>query len=209
MWLALTGITVIAGVALGYVHKLTLAPIEAAVKAKQEEAIQAVAPEFDNSPGEEKQQVTLEDGSVITIFPAKKNGQKVGAAVETSSSKGFGGNISIMVGFNQDGTIRNYSVLQHAETPGLGSKMQEWFRSDRGAQSIIGKNPGTARLTVSKDGGEVDAITAATISSRAFLDAIQKAYKAYMGQTDVQSGASSQVSDGQSGATGKTEQVNE
>ena len=209
MLLVLTGITVVAGIALGYVHALTLAPIEAATKAKQEDAIKAVAPVFNNSPAEEKREVTLDDGSVITIFPAKMDGKEVGAAVETFSAKGFGGNIRIMVGFDQDGTIRNYSVLQHAETPGLGSKMQEWFCSEKGKQSILGKNPATANLTVSKDGGDVDAITAATISSRAFLDAVQKAYQAYAGQTDGRSGSTRQSHDGESGATTKTEQVNE
>ena len=82
-----------------------------------------------------------------------------------------------MVGFKPDGSVYNYSVLDHKETPGLGSKMGTWFV--KGAKGdIIGKIPGKDGLSVSKDGGEVDAITAATISSRAFLDAINRAYLA-------------------------------
>ena len=82
-----------------------------------------------------------------------------------------------MVGFNPDGSVANYSVLEHKETPGLGSKMDTWFV--KGAKGdITGKNPGTQGLQVSKDGGNVDAITAATISSRAFLDAVNRAAKA-------------------------------
>lgn len=206
MVLVLTGITVLAGAALGYMQKLTAEPIAKATAAKQEDAIKMVAPEFDNSPITDKYEVTLKDGSVMTVFPAKKGNEYVGAAVESFTKNGFSGTIKVMVGFNQDGTVRNYTVLQHAETPGLGSKMQEWFRIDKSSsgnnyQSILGKNPSADQMTVSKDGGRVDAITAATISSRAFLDAVRRAYEAYAGGTDAQSGAT--TTDGHSGATTK------
>ena len=85
----------------------------------------------------------------------------------------------------------NYSVLEHNETPGLGSKMEEWFRTDKGKQSVLGRDMKGGALKVSKDGGDVDAITAATISSRAFLDAVNRAYSAYT-QTDANSGATAQ-----------------
>ena len=87
-----------------------------------------------------------------------------------------------MVGFNKDGSIYNYSVLEHKETPGLGSKMDIWFTKE-GKGSIIGKIPGTTGLKVTKDGGDVDAITAATISSRAFLDAVNRAAAAISNNT--------------------------
>lgn len=177
MLVVLTVITLIAGAALGYVYGITEGPIADAEKKQQIEAVQMVAPEFDNFPIDEKYSLKIGSDSLeVIIFPAKKNGQKVGAAVEALTKKGFSGEIKVMVGFNADGSIRNYKVLKHAETPGLGSKMDEWFRTDKNAQSILGKNPATDRLSVSKDGGSVDAITAATISSRAFLDAIQTAY---------------------------------
>ena len=89
-----------------------------------------------------------------------------------------------MVGFDKAGNIFNYSVLEQKETPGLGTKMVDWFKTDKGNQNIKGKNGGTANLTVSKDGGEIDAITAATISSRAFLLTIQNAYKAFKVNTE-------------------------
>ncbi len=189
MLLVLTLIAAIAGAALGYTYMLTELPIRLAEKAKQESSIRKVAPEFDNSPAEEKISRTLNDGSVLYIYPAKKNGEWMGAAVESFSNTGFSGKVSIMVGFEKDGTIRDYTVMKHAETPGLGSKMEEWFRQNKNKQSIIGKNPSSTRMSVSKDGGDVDAITAATISSRAFLDAITKAYNAYMDNNDAISGA--------------------
>ena len=97
-----------------------------------------------------------------------------------------------MVGFNPEGSVANYSVLEHKETPGLGSKMDVWFTSN-GKGNITGKTPGTQGLKVSKDGGDVDAITAATISSRAFLDAVNRAAAGLAGNADAASGATQQT----------------
>lgn len=191
MLVVLTVITVITGALLGYVYNITKEPIALSKKLKQEMAVKDVAPEFDNAPIDEQYTVTVNDLE-LKVFPAKKEGKLVGAAVESKTKKGFSGEISVMVGFNADGTIRNYRVLSHAETPGLGSKMEEWFRGEKGDQSVLGKNPASDNLTVKKDGGSVDAITAATISSRAFLDAIANAYAAYT-NTDATRGASTQM----------------
>ena len=110
----------------------------------------------------------------------QKEGVLVGAAVECSNSTGYGGEIRIIVGFEADGTIRDYRVLKHQETPGLGAKMDEWFRTEKNNQNIIGKSPIRNKLQVKQDSGDIDAITAATITSRAFLAAIQTAYTAYI-----------------------------
>ncbi|NBK98476.1 MAG: FMN-binding protein, partial [Erysipelotrichia bacterium] len=104
-----------------------------------------------------------------------------GTAVE-AKSMGFGGELKILVGFDADGKIYNYSLLAHAETPGLGSKAADWFKEGNKG-SIKGLNPGEKQLAVSKDGGQVDAITASTITSRAFLNAVNVAYSAYKGNT--------------------------
>ena len=128
------------------------------------------------------------DGDSLRIYPAKKGDELVGVAVESSTKKGFGGEIKVVVGFDPDGKLINYSVQKHSETPGLGSKMQDWFRTDKNKQSVIGRTLTEDGLKVSKDGGDVDAITAATISSRAFLDAINRAYSAYK-SVDEASGA--------------------
>lgn len=218
MLLTLLVIAVISGASLGYVYKLTKAPIEQAKAAKQQAAIKDVVPEFDNDPLAEAKTLQSEDGLELKMFPAKKAGELVGVAVETLTNNGFSGEIRIMVGMQPDGTIINYRVLDHKETPGLGSKMEEWFRpqapkadatadqetsfakwlygikaSGGGNRSIVGMNPGKNKMIVSKDGGEIDAITAATISSRAFLDAVVRAYKTYAKEanlsTDAVSGA--------------------
>ena len=194
---SLTCFCLIAGTALAVANKLTEDKIAAAKAAALQEAIKKVAPEFDNDPSAEQYRAATADGDSLTIYPAKKGGKLVGAAVETNTKKGFGGEIRIMVGFDADQKIVNYSVLEHNETPGLGSKMEEWFRTDKGKQSVLGRDMKGGALKV---GGEVDAITAATISSRAFLDAINRAYAAYA----QGAGKGDAKADGASGATQQT-----
>lgn len=192
MVIVLTGVTVIAGALLGYVNKLTADPIAQANAKALSDAIEVVVPGFDNNPAEAPETIEL-DGATYKIYKATKGGEFIGAAVE-SAANGFGGKLSVLVGFDKEGNIIDYSLLSHAETPGLGSKAADWFK--KGAKGdITGMNPGQKALTVTKDGGQVDAITASTITSRAFLQAVNNAYAAYSGQ-DV---------DGASGATQQTE----
>lgn len=168
------------------VYKVTKEPIAMAKLAKQQKAIEEVVPGFDNNPTDEMYQLTSKEGYALQVFPCKKGDELLGVAISTKTDKGFSGEIKIMVGLKPDGTILNYSVLEHKETPGLGSKMNDWFRGSVASQSIINRDPANAKMTVSKDGGDIDAITAATISSRAFLDAIMIAYNTFKENTDVQ-----------------------
>jgi len=195
MVLTMLIITVVSGAGLGFVYEITKEPIAASKLQKKLEAIQEVLPEFDNNPADEAYDVVSSKGFTLRIFPATKNGEPIGAAIKTMSSLGFSGDIKIIVGMKPDGTIINYKVLEHKETPGLGTKMDDWFKSDKGDRSIIGKNPGRNKLTVKNDGGEVDAITAATITARAFLEAIEIAYTTYTGKTDATSSATSQINE--------------
>lgn len=191
MALALTGFSVVAGGLLGWVNDITTEPIAQANAKTLSDAIAVVVPEFDNNPAEAPEEVDL-DGVIYKVYKATKGGEFVGAAVE-SSSMGFGGEIKVLVGFDAEGNIKDYSLLAHAETPGLGSKAADWFKKG-GKGDITGKNPGQTPLTVSKDGGEIDAITASTITSRAFLRAINNAYAAYKNQhVDGASGATQQA----------------
>ena len=202
MLLVLTGVTAISVALLAYVNELTKGPIAEANAKTLSDAISIVVPAFDNNPTAEATKETV-NGVEYTIYPAKKDGQWVGAAVE-SSAMGFGGELKVLVGFDAEGKIYNYSLLAHAETPGLGSKADKWFGAydpakgeqavshEQSAKSILGMNPGDAPLAVTKDmNGQVDAITASTITSRAFLNAVNAAYQAYKGGTaDTTSGAS-------------------
>lgn len=155
--------------ALGYVNQLTKEPIEKAKKQAETGAIKEVVPAFDNTP------VGKEIEGVI-YYPVTKAGVLVGCAVKTFTDKAFSGRFDLMVGFLPDGTINQIVVLDQKETPGLGSKMKEPKFKDQ----FNTKNPGTWKMTVKKDGGEVDAISAATISSRAFCDAVQRGYNGFI-----------------------------
>lgn len=199
MLLSLTAICLIAGAALAGVNMYTTGPIAQSQAASLQAAIKQVTPAFDNDPTKDKYMAAVAENDSLIIYPAKKDGKLVGVAVESYTKKGFSGEIQVMVGFDADGKLLNYSVLKHAETPGLGSKMEEWFRMDKNNQSVLGRSLAEGELAVVKDKGSVDAITAATISSRAFLDAINRAYTAYSG---------SQNWDGASGATGAASKAN-
>lgn len=179
MAITLLSITLIASASLAMVYNVTKEPIRMVQIENKNKSIKEVLPGFDNQPFTELYKIPS-DGDSLVCYPGMFNGELIGIAVETYTKKGYSGFISIMVGFKPDGTIINYAVIEHKETPGLGTKMVDWFKTDKKEQSIVGKNPGINNLTVKKDGGEVDAITAATISSRAFCDGIQRAYNAYM-----------------------------
>lgn len=194
MVIVLTAVTVIAGVLLGFVNDITTEPIAQANAKALSDAIAVVMPEgYDNNPAEAPETIDV-DGVSYTVYKATKDGEFLGAAVE-STSNGFGGALRVLVGFDKEGKIKDYSLLSHSETPGLGSKAADWFRTDvRSNSNIIGLNPGEKALAVKNDGGQVDAITASTITSRAFLRAVNNAYAAYAAQNgqqvDTQSGAS-------------------
>jgi electron transport complex protein RnfG len=172
MVLSLTFISLAASASLGFVYEFTKKPIELSNLNKKLKAIRLVVPDFNNDPDKEMFKLPTGSGDSLNIYPAKKDNEIVGYAVNTYTKNGFSGTISLMAGFKPDGTIVNITVLEHKETPGLGSKMNDTGFKDQ----FNLKNPASFELKVKKDGGPVDAITAATISSRAFCDAVQRAY---------------------------------
>ena len=181
MVLVLTGVAVIMGAILALVNSMTSGPIEAQKEKALADGIKAVMV-CDDLVVAKKEEVKQNDAKgkemTFTIYQTKDaQGKDLGAAVE-STTGGFGGDLKVLVGFDIEGNILGYTILEHAETPGLGAKADKWFQKD-GKGNIIGKSP-KEPLTVSKDGGQVDAITASTITSRAFLLAVNNAYKAYM-----------------------------
>ncbi|MEG1607882.1 MAG: RnfABCDGE type electron transport complex subunit G [Mucinivorans sp.] len=176
MVLVLGIITLVASGAVAGVFILTKSPIAQAKTDKINVAIADVMPSFDNDPAAEKLTKSV-DGQTINVYPAKSGKKIIGYAIETFSKKGFGGQMSLMVGMLIDGTINKISVIEHKETPGLGDKIDK-AKSDFSVQ-FEGKNPSEFQLLVTKDGGDVDAITASTISSRAYCDALERAAKIF------------------------------
>ncbi len=172
MVLSLTLISLGAAASLGFVYEMTKKPIEVSNLNKRLNAIKQVVPEFNNNPDAEMFRLPTGEGDSLDIYPAKNGDEIVGYAVNTYTKKGFSGNITLMAGFKPDGTIIDITVLNQKETPGLGTKMAEPEFKDQ----FKGKSPVDFPMKVEKDGGKVDAITAATISSRAFCDAVQRGY---------------------------------
>lgn len=170
-------VTLVAAGLMGSVYALTKEPIRLAELKKKNDAIKEVVPEFNNIPSSDYVKVGM-DGDSITLYTATMDSVLVGTAVETFTNKGFSGEIKLMVGFAPDGAIVDIAVIKHGETPGLGDKM-EIGKSDFHVQ-FQGKHPDEFKLMVTKDRGDVNAITASTISSRAYCDAVQRAYDAYM-----------------------------
>lgn len=177
MVLTLFLVTLVASAALGYVYELTKGPIAAAKLQKKINAISMVVPEFDNNPNEEMFKVATAEGDSLEVYPATMGGQPVGYAIKTFTKKGFSGLIELMVGFKPEGKIHNISVLFHAETPGLGDKMTK--KKSTWSEQYNEKDPASDNIKVKQDGGQIDAITASTISSRAFSDAVDRAHLAF------------------------------
>lgn len=193
MVLVLTGVAIITGCILAYVNHITEGPIAVQKKKTLEDGIKNVmgGGELLVAKTDTVRQMEKDKELTYIIYQTQDaNHNDLGAAVESTTS-GFGGALKILVGFDAEGKILGYTLLEHAETPGLGAKADTWFQKGQKGD-IIGKTP-SPPLTVSKDGGAVDAITASTITSRAFLLAVNNAYKAYKATpVDGMSGATKQ-----------------
>ncbi len=200
MVLSLTLIALVAAALLALINSVTQEPIKAIKEKNQADGIKAVL----RIGADEEVSVKETDVDGYTLFAVTRaDGSYAGTAVRSTDKAGFGGDIVVLVGFANDGEILGYQVMEHAETPGLGARAGEWFRTasastekkvggfskaffgnpdPAGNHNIVGMNPAASKLTVSKDGGDVDAITASTITSRAFLRAVQNAYNVFRGQ---------------------------
>ena len=184
MVLTLMIVTVLASFTLATVYNLTLEPIAQAREAKRQAAIMQVVPEFDRL--ETRLFLPPGGGDSLEFNFAYKNNELVGVAVATYTDKGFSGLITAMVGFYPDGRIVDVVHLLHKETPGLGDKIEK--RKSDWSNQFRGVDPRHFTLKVKKDGGDVDAITAATITARAYSDAIQRAYDTFIKNFTIEEG---------------------
>lgn len=228
MLLVLTLVSVVAAFLLAYVNNVTSSTIAKINEEALSAGIKSVL-----SVGADEEITTTEkdvDGFIVyevTRVDENQQGRHgyrggrsdetatwIGTAVKSTDKSGFGGDIEVLVGFNEEGKILGYEVLKHAETPGLGARAGEWFRTatseevkevgalskiffgkpdPAGSHNIIGRDIAQGELKVTKDGGDIDAITASTITSRAFLNAVNNAYKVFKGNvSDVNSSATAQ-----------------
>lgn len=195
MVIVLVGVALVMGAVLAYVNHITEGPIATKAEKTLAAGIKSVMGSDNLQVAAPEEAVETVDGKQLAFVIHRcsdRAGRSLGAAVE-STTGGFGGDLKVLVGFGPKGDILGYTILQASETPGLGAKADKWFQKD-GKGSIIGKSPATGDLHVSKDGkggNAVDAITASTITSRAFLKAVNQAYAVYAKRRiDGNSGAS-------------------
>ena len=210
MLLVLTLVSAVAAFLLAFVNNVTSTTIAKI----NEEALSAGFKSVLNIGADEEIAVVEKDVDGFIVYEVTRDGNWIGTAVKSTDKSGFGGDIVVLVGFDTEGKIKGYEVLSHAETPGLGARAGEWFRTatssdtkevsalgklffgnpdPAGSHNIIGRNIADGELKVSKDGGDIDAITASTITSRAFLNAVNNAYKVFKGNvSDANSSATSQ-----------------
>lgn len=174
MALCLFGTCTICSAVLAGVYAVTAAPIAETNAAILKASISQVLPDG----GEISEAKTLTVGGLDSeYYECVKDGEIVAFAVK-STTVGFGGPLTLMVGVLPGGIIYNTSVLSHAETPGLGAKCtsdEKFYGQFKNFNALSGK------LTVRKDGGDLDAITASTITSRAYALAVQNAVDALAG----------------------------
>ncbi len=187
MFTSLFFVTSLSSALVGVVFNFTKEQIEKTEEEMKLKAIRNVLPSFQKIDPAQEVEVR---GVKSSCYVARDESDKfLGLAVRSSSMEGYSGLIEVMVGFNSHGEITGYEVLNHKETPGLGSKMQKWFSdTSRKNRNVVGRNPARKALFVIKDGGDIDAITSATISSRAFLQCLNRAgevFKQYGGGDEI------------------------
>ena len=196
----------IAAALLGFVSEVTKEPIKKAQLAKTNQALKDVLPAFDNQPSVEALTFTSPDPEKfkVTFYPAKKDGVIVGFAGQTITKRGYGGEIEVMAGLNPDGSVRTIMITKQNETPGLGTVVTERKREvtifdvlgmgKKVDESQLPPNPildqfkghsdspsdsWTKPWSVKKDGGQINFVTGATISSRAVTDAVFRVVKTF------------------------------
>ena len=173
--LILTAICVGAGLLLAWVYERTDPLIKQVERDEKIKAIAAVLPEHDNEPSEDVYSVKEKDATWV-FYVARREGAFVGTAFETITKKGYGGDISVMVGVDAGGAIHAIRVIKHKETPGLGSKITAAEFLTR----FTGRDATKTRWTITKDAGDIAGITAATISSRAVVAAVKSGLDVYV-----------------------------
>jgi Na+-translocating ferredoxin:NAD+ oxidoreductase subunit G len=176
----LTAITVSAALLLSLVEAVTREPIAEQRRQLTLKALGAVLPPFDNAPDEETLTMVVgvdRKGQEVgrTFYRGRAEGVLTGVAFEVVAPDGYSGNIHIMVGVHPGGAVNGIEILTHAETPGLGDKIElPWFKDQFAGQTLEGVD-----WRVKKDGGDFDQITGATVSPRAIVGAVREGLRFY------------------------------
>ncbi|GAB7140198.1 Na+-translocating ferredoxin:NAD+ oxidoreductase RNF, RnfG subunit [Deferribacterales bacterium RsTz2092] len=163
--LVLFVVSLVAACVMSIANMLTRDIIAEEIRKEFLHGLQAVLPPFDNSPDEENVEL-----NGYKVYIAKNSGKLVGYGVSTTTNKGYGGAITVLVGADIKATITGVVVLQHAETPGLGDKITLVSWTGQFVGGALSK-----KFAVKADNGDIDQFSGATISPRAVCDAVNVA----------------------------------
>jgi len=178
----LTLITAVSAGVLAFVSQQTEEPIARALREEKMRAVRNVLPPYDNELLEDRVFMESGSGDSLEIFIGKKGGQITGVAFPVVSSEGYSGDINFLVGVDEEGIIQGIEILRHAETPGLGAKIEtEQFRAQFEECGVDSPEVWEVR----KDGGKFEQITGATISSRAVTRATLKGLEFFRDNFDT------------------------
>lgn len=172
----LTVICALSGFILAYANRVTQAPIEESRRKEKLDALKKVLPPCDNEPDKAVCKLA-ESGRDWVFHVARKGGEYAGTAFVASSSKGYSGLIEVLVGVRADGTVGGIEILTQNETPGLGTKITDPANPFR--VQFPGRDAAGTKWKLKKDGGDIDGITGATISSRAVTEAVAEGLDVY------------------------------
>jgi len=181
---ALTITCAVSALALSVIHGLTEEPIAEQKRLAIMRAVQEVLPPFDNDPAQELRTIALEDDETgaqdtLTIYLGTMEGRISGVAFQTFG-EGYGGFINIMMGIDLEERISGVIILEHEETPGLGAKIEELsFTNQFKDKSLDNSTLVNGNLAVKNDGGNLDALTGATISPRGVAQAASAGLKIF------------------------------
>lgn len=171
----LTLICSLAAAVLAYVFQITAGPIAASRQKVTLAAVQTVLPEFDRLADAAACKAQVAEADAPEMYAAFQGDKLIGAAIKVTDPDGFGGDVAFMVGVTADGKVHAIRLLSHKETPGLGTKLAEELFS----KQFHGLEVPAGGLKVKKDGGTVQAITGATISSRTAARSATRAVEAF------------------------------
>lgn len=173
-------ISAVAGGALAFVNGFTQPRIEAAARLALEKAQREVLPAADSFElrADLKSKASGSDAAIIDQVYVAKSGDKIVGLVILTRPHGYSNSdpLGVLVGLNDKGQVAGVRVTEQKDTPGLGSRVAE--KEFIAQPAIAAANVG-GELKVKKDGGTVDAITGATISSRGSLTGINAAFRLY------------------------------
>lgn len=211
MVLVLFTITAVSAFLVGVVNNITKDTIQKTNDDAKLLALTEVLPAFEGEPVFEPDTMKIEGAQIVATRVSNADGETVGYAVETHSltKTGYADKIYLMVGFLADGTINEIKVLSQKETPGLGANMvkpgnslEKGFKNKKASEVIFAVKKDDKRE------GSIDALSGATISSRAYVDAVAAAYAAFLwttGQREQFEAAADMPGNATSGATKTTE----